>query len=1503
GDMGAVICESVSNNVYGLMFSGGNLESGVPDDFNLPGFMVEIFKKNSPGEPFKFLSRGFFGMNFGPEYNVGPQMASPGDNIPLDIFGPGFDATSSIDIFVYSGGTWIHDSGITHGSVSVINDVPPPGVHLQTMIAIANNAPVGPRKIKVTTDGSVVDIDNRFSIMLPMNVSISGDNIVIDPNGNPVGTDPAKIKLRVFTGPYPSPDITDGFTIDGSGNIIVPFTQKPELKFANGFDIEVIRLSDDTMLGRAMYMKPGVGPDKVMPGSFNIPLDIWAPGLDATSSVAVKVYNGSSWVTDTNFVLDPSTRKIIVEPGNIGGAMKHFQIMMTVKQEAAIGPRKIIVTGSGAVTINNALTVMPNMGSLPADAPFMAGGSNVEEMGTVSPEIMFIGIGFTREILVAPVGTGNYNTVKNAVQIVKLDAAGTPVEGPLDGTVMNPPPPPDSATTVDKNVILFKPTVAMEAYSTYRLTIAQGSITSTGASPQALASAYEVTFTTGPVDTSAPQIVKVDTKASPTEGAIVFQFSKPVNPIDAENTGNYNITVSRPLPNGPVQAKYDPMMNVAILFPYDLAIGDSITGTVSGIYNAPGTVLMTPYTVNTTVQGFQMGTGPMTNNQKAFSPVEVRPTNPCASSDSHYIIRMPIQQQLSAGDKIDIVFPSGFNVTSAIIDQGSPMNNDINGPGTGTVTIRSVSAESISRTITVTLNADTAQPDFIQFELKGIINGPQKNISFDSATGAPSDGYYCTITTKASDGTAKEGPMNSMLFPIAGAAAGALNGNLVDNLETGIADVTVYLDGPGGRKETLTGSEGYFSFTGLAPGGYFLSTQQSPGGGGYAGIMMPIQFFVDNSTKNVGNITLDSTSGGDVTYYDLTISVTSPGTSLAGKQVDVFAGNPSSFYVQTVTLDENGDAAVLNAPVLKVKAGTYMVGVGPAIPKGGMTGQPLVMDWMPPMPTKLDIQENTPLTININVPEATISGTVKDGSSNGIPNAEVFAYSPTGTSMGSRAMTDSSGAFSFKVTAGEYVVGTHAPGMPWIPEKKLVAVNGQTVTVDFKYETLERTISGAVLDSDQRPVTKASVVAYRVDSSNISTAKPLPGFANATTDSSGNFTLFVKPNSYWVLAGFAPDYGELPKQLVTITTSDVSGIKISVASSTMGTVQGTVYCDVVNKVANATVWAEGINGLAYGNKAVTNSQGQYTLKLKQTSGTQKYRLHLWTPETGEIALTDDQALITVTGTLVKNFNLPKKGIITVDFGIQAAGFEAFIHAKSTNNKYQNGGFVKLGAGGTAQVKMNVPVEDPNTTYNLMIAVPGIGDSSTVAEFAGKTAPLTVEEAAYTVNITLPSLVTLSGTIKVTADDGNPVEGAWVSINKKDGPFGKFTKTDADGNFSFDLPAGSYFLTAAHPDYSSKPPVSVTVSNDLTRNLYVDPASETVISGTIYKDSVSASNVASSNTVVWAIDQDGKWAGGKPDSDGTYEINVTDGIWMVQAAGDGYQTTAVNSQKVTVSGAS
>lgn len=202
--------------------------------------------------------------------------------------GPEFTTASVVSIYKLSGTDWVVDDSISLNLDTKTSVIEGDRTHIQMMISIAATSVSGMRKIKVVTGSTETYIDNKFQIQLPMVVSMDATNLYINPNGNPLGTDPTTIKLRVFMGQFASPDITTGFTIDsGTGFIQIPLASHPEFKTAKEFNIDILRSSDNGFLGKARYMKPGVGPDKVMPGSINIPLDVWAPLLTVGSQVTV----------------------------------------------------------------------------------------------------------------------------------------------------------------------------------------------------------------------------------------------------------------------------------------------------------------------------------------------------------------------------------------------------------------------------------------------------------------------------------------------------------------------------------------------------------------------------------------------------------------------------------------------------------------------------------------------------------------------------------------------------------------------------------------------------------------------------------------------------------------------------------------------------------------------------------------------------------------------------------------------------------------------------------------------------------------------------------------------------------------------------------------------------------------------------------------------------------------------------------------------------------------
>lgn len=177
--------------------------------------------------------------------------------------------------------------------------------------------------------------------------------------------------------------------------------------------------------------------------------------------------------------------------------------MMTVKDTAVVGPRQLVVTrpGSANLTINQALSVMPRMDGTSGVVPFMVGGSNVEKMGTVQPDIMNIGIQFTKNVSIT---TGNTAAIATAIQIVKLDAAGNPTGGNIAGTVDNPRDP--AGNVVEQNVVLFKPSSSLDQNSSYRLTVANGA----DIGGQTTTMEYTVDFTTCQLDATNPSVVRME---------------------------------------------------------------------------------------------------------------------------------------------------------------------------------------------------------------------------------------------------------------------------------------------------------------------------------------------------------------------------------------------------------------------------------------------------------------------------------------------------------------------------------------------------------------------------------------------------------------------------------------------------------------------------------------------------------------------------------------------------------------------------------------------------------------------------------------------------------------------------------------------------------------------------------------------------------------------------------------------------------------------------------
>ena len=156
-----------------------------------------------------------------------------------------------------------------------------------------------------------------------------------------------------------------------------------------------------------------------------------------------------------------------------------------------------------------------------------------------------------------------------------------------------------------------------------------------------------------------------------------------------------------------------------------------------------------------------------------------------------------------------------------------------------------------------------------------------------------------------------------------------------------------------------------------------------------------------------------------------------------------------------------------------------------------------------------------------------------------------------------------------------------------------------------------------------------------------------------------------------------------------------------------------------------------------------------------------------------------------------------------------------------------------------------------------------------------------------INVVLRSAdSTISGT--VTDPNGSPLAGVWVSVDNRkassfdlDGPmFMLGSLTDANGNYSISLPAGTYAVQAFLPPsmgYINPDKVEVTISSDspATVNLQFSQ-SDAVLTGSVYL------NGSKNGAFITAYSDNGGYSE-TTTTNGDYSLNVTkDDTWYVKA---------------------
>ncbi len=1190
---------------------------------------------------------------------------------------------------------------------------------------------------------------------------------------------------------------------------------------------------------------------------------------------------------------------------------------------------------------------------------------------------------------------------------------------------------------------LLMPSTALNATTTYILTLTYGIKDFTSAANALATTTYE--FTTRWTDADSPRIEV----ASADDYQISVTFSEPMNAAKITDTSQWssgrtkgNTSVLNPrnyIVNHKSTAPGDPGVNYVnpsiawtslstaanVSITYDAIFktvnieglmleGGGFGITVASTTDISGNELMSSG-ASPPVYGENMAGGPIMRSMDTFGmmgpggggmfgggagggemfgmfedfggknpgmmgmmPVGVWPMNMVAGMISLYMADLPISQAIPANGKI-VLGPfkgdDGFDISGATDADPNKIfvHQDINGPGPGQPQISSISVSG--EYITVTLGSvGTGAPDFIHFEIDGI-----RNPSFSKG------GYSIGVETQKSTGvqieafTGDKSPMRFFMMP-AREAGYVIVGSVTSTVAVapntnGLAGVKIFGGSPmTGPLFTTTvndafgsSTDGEFKLEGLSEGMVMLETEP------YIEIndnqyiaQMPGPIFLDTAhtynsiaeavAQGTPDCTADLTAGEKCYYYKkftlipvsasavapLVVKIAGFGASPSvTTTLDIFAGGPQGFAVKTVTIGEytsgltdpwNKDESVkLYLP----SEGFYMVGIGPAMPKGPMGAgvPPPPTIWMPPEPKQINVASSTngwvwdiegastsTVTFTIHSANLTLSGYVydKDGALfASSTETEVFAFSQAGM-FGNHTHLKTDGSFSIKVKAGFYKVGTFLPGMPPSGETGIeIKSNGDVYIEGIKSSDNkvriylakpDYTLSGYVY-SDVNGIytaTGVSVYAYRTDG---------PGHVETITDSMGRYTLYVTSGA-WTLGAYLPDYGNLPEKTFTVAPSK-TGIKLKPSADVQYiTIRERIYEDkdgsgdydaskdaVVNR-ASVT-----ITGTNYTSKTITDDQGVYEFKVPATT---TYEIVARHPDLGKIPPVSKTVTSTdyiYDGVYPSFLDLPVPTATTVDIyffdhqGNATTVDKALIQMDKMGSKGISNEVVVNSASSTslkvpcgADYDYLIDVDIPGIPKNLLSIVPFDYATSSIATttVAGvRFATTTVDGSAGTsgdghekIKIILPPFFTISGTIE--DGSGNDVPGAVVHI--------ELPGTDVELDVRASTTAGyyeakiygtttaSYLIQADQAGHIDSSDVVNVTSTSVSHDLVVEAAAHT-ISGTIIVDG-SAFDPSVGQPMVWAERFGGGSVSTRAKPDGTYNLNVPNGKWRVSAIFEG-----------------
>jgi hypothetical protein len=1211
-------------------------------------------------------------------------------------------------------------------------------------------------------------------------------------------------------------------------------------------------------------------------------------------------------------------------------------------------------------------------------------GSWDEELEENGPYFARFETGSSTEAITASLLGSNLDVYENAmgdiVDVPVFEVFGFSFSGPLDpGQVST-----DNIriyetynSSVEKglavwmgfqNEFFVQPTMVLDPSTAYTIEFS-GLTSASGESIDDIS----LPFVTGGMDNNKPNIVWAEAD----NYGVYLEFSEAMNQGTAENKSNYSLkTRDSQLTSWSAadgvsltssNVRYMPNSNELKIDGLSLAPGEEFRLTLnSSITDLAGNNLNTSDGANVFVgyindaDVFEGGTGnagmddwgfdDFDKDQMFNTPVNINPMTSFVGATTKYFVDIPIENAIPDGSYIVIEFPSGFDVTGVTQDEESPVNEDFNHDGPGTITFASsdpagtrtngVDNDGIGvigqRKIVIKLSGAIVGQDYLNLDLDGIINSTNpKGFSTDGFTAQviiktpwSDNGDSCSIFTCASISEA----FPSWPFYITGGGDNEISGEIHGVSAGHSGTLTVYLDSPvtGPQEVDVTvsgdggdGSDGTFTFRNLPDGDYFMFSDPnfSLSGTQYnAGFFAePIWVMGGEEVEKNLNIMPENAAGN----YALTVRLEGDfRTDGENDSVDIFAGSPTGFRVKTVVPGNTGGTDY----TMYLPDGEWMVGIGPAMPEGPKSGPPQQPDWMPPMNEPVQVwsagteASNPSLTFALNTEDLyEITGMITDSNDEPVAGAHVWAYQPNGNfgGMGQDTLVD--GTYTLKVYPGVYIVGAHKPGFPEVPEQSVEVEDENESDVDFSMKKPDYKISGVVKDVDGNNVPYAPVWAYQPDAW---------GHVQGGTDHTGNFILYVDEGE-WRVEGDAPGVGWLQYSEIIIVDEDevnsdneITGIVLQPdASLEYYTISGTI---TVNGETQSYIPLRAVKYDSDGNYlgqefgGNTNSEGDYQITVPAGI----YRVDSWHHEYGELGLSDDgypnsPANLDMLDSDVNDAHINFSEAELTDVNIvftgseEYEGFEAFVNVDGFNPEtffhtgYHNNKYIP----NISDMDENTVIKLKDGDYQVFIHIPGLGEFMPLEAGSSASTPgyvdvgeISEDNNAITINLpSVANLLTVQGSVANSSDEG-AIMDAWVWIHNPQTGYHNGTTTNDLGNFTLQLPSSGsseYFIGSDKPGFMAKEPTELDIVDDEDEDWVLDTSYDfeldefdTTISGYVFTDDDGGtaqsydSGEEVSNGWVRAESADGSFAHAPVEPDGTYNLGVIDGSWTVWGNADG-----------------